>query len=74
MEDNRNNYMTSPTFLGHENHHTSSHLNTLMFNTMTGGGLKASNMRDNLVIKDFILEEGNQYFEENVTIEKWART
>lgn len=45
-----------------------------MFNTMTGGGLKASNMRDNLVIKDFILEEGNQYFEENVTIEKWART
>ena len=38
------------------------------------GGMKALNFRDNMVIKDFILEENNQYFEENVTIEKWART
>lgn len=65
--------MTSPTFIGGHENHTSSHLNTLMFNTMNGG-FKGMNMRENLVIKDFILEENNQYFEENVTIEKWART
>ena len=27
-----------------------------------------------MIIKDFILEENNNYLEENVTIERWART
>ncbi|CDW91683.1 UNKNOWN [Stylonychia lemnae] len=69
--DDRNNYLTSPTFLGQENHSQSLHPN--FFNTIHLP-FKQVNIRPNMLVKDFILEENNQFMDENVTIEKWART
>ncbi len=47
-----------------------------MFNTTTGGNnfKLTKNLRENLISTDFILEEGNQYLDDNVTLERWART
>lgn len=48
----------------------------MMFNTM--GGLARNTTKNasnnNFITNDLIIEEGLNYLESNVTIERWART